>query len=213
MPPSRWRKTARLHLLRLLVRVAQQLMTELTEAQKIRQDLLSIDIEDLEERPYFAPRWGPIDAVTGKRTGRWFVVRELTGADRALVMDEMVARNPKTGEAKTNLKALYGIAVVLGLHAAIPAPGDDPEHPQHPELMRAGEKIFGITDRDAVIRRSGATLEEIGQIVMKMSGLEQDQLEAAKKNSIPATATPTIVESTASTLISPNGSARSTRIS
>ena len=202
--PLSWKEKARLRLIGCLVRVAQHLMAELTEAQKIRQDLLSIDTEDLEERPYFAPRWGPVDPVTGKRTGRWFVIRELTGDQRALVMDQMVQRDPKTNQPKTNLKALYGLAVVLGLRVAVPAPGDDALQPAHPELMTGGDQVFNLTDKDAVILRSGATLEEIGQIVMKMSGLEQDQLEAAKKNSIPATTTPIIVESGASTLSLPS---------
>lgn len=203
-----WRNATRLALMRLLVRVAQHLMAELTEAQQIRQDILSIDTEDLDERPYFAPRWGPVDPQTGRRTGRWFVVRELTGDQRAMVMDKMVVRDPKTRQPTTNLKALYTLAVILGLRVALMGPGDDSTNPnpQHKGLIRGGEQVFNLTDQEVVFKRSGATLEEIGQIVMKMSGLDEDAVEEAKKNSIGATPTPTIVESTSSILSLPSTS-------
>jgi hypothetical protein len=88
------------------------------------------------------------------------LVRGLTGRQRAKLLTEAVDE-----KGKPDLQKIYPELVILSSY--------DPE---------TKEKVFQPTDRDAVVEKSGAALEKIAQVAMKISGLSPETAREAEKN-------------------------------
>lgn len=56
-----------------------------------------------------------------------------------------------------------------------------------------GERVFLPTDRDALLAKSASPIEQISMVAMRLSGMTEDAVDAAGKESSP---TPTDVSST-----------------
>ena len=88
------------------------------------------------------------------------LVRGLTGRQRAIFL-----QNGIDSKGKLDMQKAYPDLVILSAR--------DPE---------TGEPIFGAGDADAVIEKSGAALERIAQVAMRLSGLGPNAVEEAAKN-------------------------------
>ncbi len=88
-------------------------------------------------------------------------VWSLTGEERALLMQSSIKAS-----GTVNLVNMYGMMAVLSTH--------DPED---------GSLVFEDTDRGAVMQKNGAIIERIAQISMRLSGLTDEALKEAEKNS------------------------------
>lgn len=87
-------------------------------------------------------------------------VRGLTGKQRARLLQDAIGE-----DGKPDLERIYPELVILSTY--------DPE---------TGEQVFQPADRDALIEKSGAALEKIAQVAMRLSGLQPDALKEAEKN-------------------------------
>lgn len=101
------------------------------------------------------------ELVTVEEWGVQVEVRGLKGSERARLMQDSV--DAKTGSV--DFVKLYPDLVIASTY--------DPE---------TGEKVFEPTDRDALNEKSGAALEKIAQVAMRLSGLTQADLDGARKN-------------------------------
>jgi hypothetical protein len=91
-------------------------------------------------------------------------VRGLTGTQRARLM-----QNGFDGRGQAVFDRLYPELVIASTF--------DPE---------SGEPVFAEGDRDALNAKSGAALERLAQVAMRVSGLTADATEQAEKNSAAA---------------------------
>ncbi|ATW27948.1 hypothetical protein [Candidatus Formimonas warabiya] len=89
------------------------------------------------------------------------LVKALKGSQRAELLQNNI--NAKTGEM--NLKTLYTELVI--------ASTCDPE---------TQEPVFASSDRDTLAEKSGAVLERIAQLAMRLSGLTQNAVDGMAKN-------------------------------
>jgi hypothetical protein len=89
------------------------------------------------------------------------LIKGLNGKDRSDLLAACI--DMKTGSM--DLEKLYPMLIIATAY--------DPE---------TGEKVFEATDRDQINTKSGGALEKVGQVAMKLSGLNKDDLENAKKN-------------------------------
>ena len=89
------------------------------------------------------------------------LIKGLKGSQRAELLQNNIST--KTGEMK--LKTLYTELVITSTY--------DPE---------TKEPIFEPSDRDTLAEKSGAALERIAQVAMKLSGLTQNTAEELVKN-------------------------------
>ncbi len=88
------------------------------------------------------------------------LVRGLTGRQRAIFL-----QNGIDAKGKLDMQKVYPELVILSAY--------DPE---------SKEPVFGAGDADAVIEKSGAALERIAQVAMKLSGLGPNVVEESEKN-------------------------------
>lgn len=89
------------------------------------------------------------------------LIKGLNGKDRADLMSSCI--DMKTGSM--DFEKLYPGLIISTAH--------DPE---------TGEKVFDATDRDMLNTKAGGALEKVAQVAMKLSGLNPEQLDEAKKN-------------------------------
>lgn len=87
-------------------------------------------------------------------------IRGLTGKERAELLQQCF-----TPQGGMDLEKMYPLLAIMSVH--------DPE---------TGEKVFQPEDRDALNEKSGAALEQIAQVAMKLSGMEPDSFDNALKN-------------------------------
>lgn len=114
----------------------------------LREQILAAS--DLKEKVVEIPEWGT--AV---------IVRTLTGAQRAVLLQEAV--DQRTG--KVDFSRLYPDLVIL---SAL-----DP---------KTKEPIFTAADREALSHKAGHIIERIAQVSAQLSGLDSGAFEAAQKN-------------------------------
>jgi len=87
-------------------------------------------------------------------------VRSMNGAQRARMMKD--SYNPKTKEINWD----YASLIIAGTY--------DPE---------TGELAFSENDRDELNKKHGGLLENIAMKILEISGLSDDSLKEAEKNS------------------------------
>jgi len=86
------------------------------------------------------------------------LVRGLTGRQRARLLQNAVDAN-----GNVDLERIYPELVIYSVY--------DPE---------TGEQVFKPADRDALADKSGAALERIAQVAMRLSGLSANAVKEAK---------------------------------
>lgn len=84
-------------------------------------------------------------------------VRGMSGQDRAGMMDIQ-----QDGSLKAS--AVYVDAVIKASY--------DPD---------SGERLFGESDRDALLTKSAGALDRIAEVAMRLSGLSQEAVDEAKR--------------------------------
>jgi hypothetical protein len=84
-------------------------------------------------------------------------VRGMSGGDRAVMMDHMQAGGVKAS-------TVYVDAVIKSSF--------DPD---------SGERLFQDSDRDALLGKSSAALDRIATLAMRLSGMEQEAVDEAKR--------------------------------
>lgn len=95
-----------------------------------------------------------------KEWGVTVEVRTMTARERARVMENSV--DPNTGKA--SISTMYPEIAISCVY--------DPE---------SGEKVFDNKDKELLLDKSGAVLEKIAQVAMKLSGMtEESQGELGK---------------------------------
>lgn len=97
-------------------------------------------------------------------------IKGLTGKERAQLLSSAIGK-----DGRTNFERIYPELVILT--------ACDPE---------TGKPVFERADRDALNEKSGAALERIAQVAMRLSGLSAAAIEDAEKNSPTANAEPTL---------------------
>lgn len=96
-------------------------------------------------------------------------VRGLTGRERAQLVQ------PIADTQHADMRVMYGNLVILGTY--------DPE---------TGLPVFSRGDEDALLGKSGAAVERVALRVMELSGLTEDALNrAGKDSSTPSNDSPT----------------------
>jgi hypothetical protein len=87
------------------------------------------------------------------------LVRSLPGSDRAELLQHNLLPN-----GKPNLKTLYPMLAIVSMR--------DPE---------TKDLIFQKTDRDALAAKSGAALERVAQVAMRLNGFLPEQMKATEE--------------------------------
>ncbi len=121
-----------------------------------------LNANDIQSEMVSVPEWDTELKIVG-----------MTGEERARWL-QAAMETSKDGTVKTNLEKIYPDLLITCAR--------DPE---------TGEKVFEVSDRDALNQKSGAILERIAQIAVKISGLNPDAMEIAKKNSSTVNGEPT----------------------
>lgn len=98
-----------------------------------------------------------------------FQIKGLTGKERARLLSNAIGK-----DGRTNFERIYPELVVLTAY--------DPA---------TGKPVFEAADRDALNEKSGAILERIAQVAMRLSGLSAAGVEEVTKNLAPANEEPT----------------------
>lgn len=91
-------------------------------------------------------------------------VRELNGGQRAKFMEKTVSVD-KRGEAKIDMAGMNIEMVLLSCY--------DPE---------TGERLFKEEDRESLLATSGAAIDAVAQVGLRLSGLNAQAVEEAEKN-------------------------------
>jgi len=86
------------------------------------------------------------------------LVRGLTGRQRAKLLQNAVST-----KGDVDLERIYPELVIYSVY--------DPD---------TGEQVFKLADRDALADKSGAALERITQVAMRLSGLTPEAVKEAK---------------------------------
>ena len=89
------------------------------------------------------------------------LVRGMTGADRASLLERAV-----TPEGAVTFSQFYPEVVIATAH--------DPE---------TGERLFDDADRDLLMQKSGAALDRVASVGLRLSGMTDESAKAAGKDS------------------------------
>jgi hypothetical protein len=92
------------------------------------------------------------------------MVKGMTGKDRARFFRESQGKDGRPDFEKFYAELL--IATVC-----------DPED---------GTRLFEVADKDALLKKSGAVLNRISQVAMRLSGMTQEAMEEAEEDLVPA---------------------------
>jgi hypothetical protein len=132
----------------------------------LREKILSV--KDIKTERVSIPDWGvEVD------------VRGLTGAERSEVKASSQVTERDEDDAVTGQRldeaTMYALLVIKAV--------TDPE---------TGTPVFGAADRDALKEKSAGVLEDVAQIILRLSGLTLDSVKAIRKNSdaTPSVASP-----------------------
>lgn len=171
----------------LLIVFVLFMLRKILEMTEDFEDYRKIAFETpLEQRPFWVEKWN-----------RWVTVKELTGAERADLLDKCTEMHGK--KAKVNIARLYPMMVILSVRYPDPSciPSSDDPHfheypgangkPAHP---KAGQLIFSMRDIGFLNQKSGGILEQLNKPAAEMSALREEDIEEKKD-----TSDPTIVES------------------
>lgn len=91
------------------------------------------------------------------------LVKSITAKDRAVMISGSVENN---GDFR--LEEILPDLVIAACY--------DPE---------TGEKVFQPQDRDALMAKSAAPIEQLAQVAMRLSGMDEEAVDAAGKGSTP----------------------------
>lgn len=91
------------------------------------------------------------------------LVKGLSGTERAKIMNQSIKVQGKT--ASMDFEKLYPELIIMTSY--------DPDTKQ---------RIFEPTDRELLNSKSGAVLEQLAQVAIKLSGLRNEDMEIAEKN-------------------------------
>lgn len=89
------------------------------------------------------------------------LIKGLSGEERNEVLSENI--DPETRQV--NIKKAYPELIIKTTY--------------NPET---GKRIFKMSDRSALVKKSGEALEQIAQKAMKLSGISPEQMEETEKN-------------------------------
>ena len=90
-------------------------------------------------------------------------VRTLTGKERAVMMNSAIDTNTGT----VDFVKMYPELIIAGSY--------DPE---------SGDKLFSEGDRDFLNAKSGAAIEKLAAVILRLSGMDKGAIAKAEKNSI-----------------------------
>jgi len=91
------------------------------------------------------------------------LVKSITAKDRAMMISGSVENN-----GVFRLEEILPDLVIASCY--------DPE---------TGEKVFQAGDRDALMAKSAAPIEQLAQVAMRLSGMDDEAVDAAGKGSTP----------------------------
>jgi hypothetical protein len=103
------------------------------------------------------------ELVEVKPWGVTVLVKSMTARDRAKMIGDSVENN-----GAFRLEEVLPDLVILCTF--------DPE---------TGEKVFADNDRDALMAKSAAPIEQIATVAMRLSGMDEDAVDEAGKDSSP----------------------------
>jgi len=103
------------------------------------------------------------ELVEVKAWGVTVLVKSMTARDRAKMVGNAAGSN--------GLFNLEDVLPDLVIHCTF-----DPE---------SGEQVFRPTDRDALLAKSAAAIEQIATVAMRLSGMDEDAVDEAGKDSSP----------------------------
>jgi hypothetical protein len=130
----------------------------------------------LEQQPFWVEKWN-----------RWVILRELTGKERADLLDKSTEMIGK--KAKVNIEKLYPMMVILSVRYPDPSCLPEADHPHFheypgangkPKHPKAGQLIFTMRDIGLLNQKSGGLQELLNKPVAKMSGLREEDIEEKK---------------------------------
>ncbi len=133
----------------------------------------------LEQRPFWVEKWR-----------RWVTIRELTGEERADLLDKCTDIVGK--KAKVNIKKLYPMMLVLSVRYPDPTCLPSVDHPHFheypgangkPAHPKAGQPIFSMRDIGLLNQKSGGVQELLNKPAAEMSGLREEDIEEKKDTS------------------------------
>ena len=101
------------------------------------------------------------ELVTIDAWGVTVLVKSMTARDRAKMIGETVQTNGSFD--------MEDVLPDMVIHCTF-----DPE---------SGEQVFRLTDRDALLAKSAAAIEKIATIAMRLSGMSEEAVDAAGKDS------------------------------
>ena len=101
------------------------------------------------------------ELVEVKEWGVTLEIRSMTGAQRARVMAHAVDE-----KGKPDLEKVYPDLLIYTIY--------DPE---------SGELVFSESDRGELMKKNGAIIERLARVAMRLSGIGEQAVEEAEKNS------------------------------
>jgi len=138
--------------------------------------------------PFWVERWG-----------RWVTLHELTGKQRADLLEKCTEMEGK--KAKVRMDRLYPMLVILSAHypdTDNPPVSTHPHYHKYPGVNgigphpKSGQPIFTMRDIFALNETPGGILELLNKPAAELSGLREEDIEEKKD-----TSDPTVVESDA----------------
>ena len=103
----------------------------------------------------------PSETLSVPEWGVDVLVRGMTGADRAAILERAV-----TPEGTVSFAQFYPEVVITTVH--------DPE---------TGGRLFDEEDRDLLMQKSGAALDRLATVGLRLSGMTEDAVKASGKDS------------------------------
>jgi hypothetical protein len=123
----------------------------------LRSKILSV--KDIKVERISIPDWGVEVNVRG-----------ITGAERSAIKAASQVTDRDDDDSVTGQRldeaTMYALLVIESV--------SDPE---------TGEPVFAAADRDALKEKSAGVLEDVSQIILRLSGLTLDSVKAIRKNS------------------------------
>ncbi len=92
--------------------------------------------------------------------GRTILIRAMTGEERADILQACIKK-----DGTTDMRKVYALTFIMSV--------------RHPETK---ERVFELTDQGVLMKKSGKAIERVGLIAMRLSGMREEDLNAAKND-------------------------------